>query len=624
MTMISIQANAVTYDEYTRSVVVLASTPRPAGDQPGIEKWDLVRFLTNPIILFDHDPHKLPVGKATEVEVTPEGLKMRIRFATKEANPLAEQLWLCVCEQIMRAVSVGYELIGANEARLLEVSFVPLGLDDAAGTPALNPEAVLSDEEMSASVSKAASELAKHRNRIAKQVKEMMKTEQRADNLDGPAVTAAGLVLRVDTTRLGKAERTQIGGAKIHSNLSRTGVLTYVNPDGSKRRELRLPEEVFNKDSLRTLEHAPVIDIRDHTGMVTPDTWKKVNLGHVVNVRQDKKFIVGELLIQDADTLDAIDDGERTEISLGYQCKLDFTKGIYEGEEYDCIQRNIRYNHAALCPPNRGRAGPEVGLRLDNNAPVWGVSYTERPEKMTVKVRLDGRDYELGTQEHLDAVDRIHKVEVEKIRLDAKAEVDKALVQITDLTKRADTAEGRADAAEGALTKERAAAEEAKAKRAIEAKEKEKAERNFIRARRRLERATVRYFGGDDEEDTDGEKDTEKDSGGKAKSKRAMADEKMDAMSDRELQIHCLQKHDPSLTFEGKSDDYVAARFDACIDNLKAARGVNGVVNRVEALKLDAVGAGSEEDAMAKARKARDERAANVWKVQPSTNGGSR
>lgn len=164
--------------------------------------------------------------------------------------------------------------------------------------------------------------------------------------------------------KLERVVRTQLGGVTVPARLSRTGVLKYRNPDGTIRRELRLASEIFKADSLRTLEHAPVIDIVDHTQMVTPSTFRRVNLGHAINIRQDGNYIVGDLIIQDQGTLDAIERGERTEISCGYRCTLDMTPGVYEGEPYDCVQRDIRYNHAALCPPNRGRAGPEVGLRL--------------------------------------------------------------------------------------------------------------------------------------------------------------------------------------------------------------------------------------------------------------------
>ncbi len=175
-------------------------------------------------------------------------------------------------------------------------------------------------------------------------------------------------VHRFDMNRIGRlnrARRTSLGGAYVPARISRIGVLRYVLPNGTVRRELRHPDEVFRADSLATLADVPVIDIKDHTAILSPDDYKRASLGHLKSYRHDDRFVESELVVQDAATLDAIDNGERTEISCGYECKLDMTPGIFEGEPYDCVQRDIRYNHVALCPPNRGRAGPEVGLRLD-------------------------------------------------------------------------------------------------------------------------------------------------------------------------------------------------------------------------------------------------------------------
>lgn len=165
--------------------------------------------------------------------------------------------------------------------------------------------------------------------------------------------------------RLQKAKRTSIGGAYIPARISRTGVLTYRLPDGHSRRELRHPDEVFDAASLATLDAVPVIDIEHHNALLSPEDYRRATVGHVKSFSRDGTFVASELVVQDGDTLEAIDAGERTEVSCGYSCKLDMTAGVFEGEAYDCIQREIRYNHVALCPPNRGRAGPDVALRLD-------------------------------------------------------------------------------------------------------------------------------------------------------------------------------------------------------------------------------------------------------------------
>jgi hypothetical protein len=54
-----------------------------------------------------------------------------------------------------------------------------------------------------------------------------------------------------------------------------------------------------------------------------------------------------------------IDSGKK-ELSIGYRCLYDLTPGVYNGQQYDAVQREIRGNHLALV--EEGRAGPEVAV----------------------------------------------------------------------------------------------------------------------------------------------------------------------------------------------------------------------------------------------------------------------
>ncbi len=86
-----------------------------------------------------------------------------------------------------------------------------------------------------------------------------------------------------------------------------------------------------------------------------------------------KKFIVGatgsdsifqapylrnSLVVWDGEMIRLIQSGEQKEISCGYHYEPDLTPGIYEGEKYDGIMRNIIGNHVALV--KEGRAGSDV------------------------------------------------------------------------------------------------------------------------------------------------------------------------------------------------------------------------------------------------------------------------
>ncbi len=201
----------------------------------------------------------------------------------------------------------------------------------------------------------------------------------------------------------------------MDAHLTRTGVLEYRNPDGSVRRELRLPEEVFDAESLATLEDAPVTN--EHQGMVTSDDYRAKAAGHVSgSPRADGAKIAANLVIQDAGLIADIEASRKREVSCGYHCNLDFSPGVYEGSPYDCIQRQIRYNHVAIVP--RGRAGSEVALRLDSAGDqVFGED--------SMKITFCGKEYDLA-----DAAQ--------------KAAYDAA---VTALQARADRAEGERDSA---------------------------------------------------------------------------------------------------------------------------------------------------------------------------------
>lgn len=229
-------------------------------------------------------------------------------------------------------------------------------------------------------------------------------------------------VVRFDIAsgEIGERRKTPQGGLIARANFTRTGVFKYTQPDGTIRRELRHPDEVFAKESLDTLAHAPLTI--DHPDRVTPDNYREVTYGHAGHApHRAGKFVQGDLLVQDADAIKKADTGKLQELSCGYECQLDPTPGEYEGEPYDAVQRNIRYNHVALGPPGWGRAGPEVRLHLDSGASISlagdaypsTVPYLRADEAPTQSEREkmpehlfglpDEKKYPLDTEEHVRA-----------------------------------------------------------------------------------------------------------------------------------------------------------------------------------------------------------------------------
>jgi len=172
------------------------------------------------------------------------------------------------------------------------------------------------------------------------------------------------MAYRIDRGNLSKPVKMSNGWLRIDGRITRTGVFTYRNSDGTMRRELRLPEEVFKSDAMQSFALVPVTD--EHPpGFLDAKNTREYARGSVAGtLRKDGEFIAGELLVTDADLIKKLEDGAARELSCGYNCDLDEVPGVTsDGLRYDAIQRNIRGNHVAVVP--KGRAGPEARVRMD-------------------------------------------------------------------------------------------------------------------------------------------------------------------------------------------------------------------------------------------------------------------
>lgn len=327
--------------------------------------------------------------------------------------------------------------------------------------------------------------------------------------------------IRFDASPI-KAQRDDAGFLRGEANLTRTGVLVYRNVDGTSRRELRLPDEVFHKDSLASLALAPMTLGHPRTGeMVTSRSAKQTVIGTLgENIKQAGKFVRAAYVVHDEAAIKEIEAGRAREISLGYNCHLDATPGVHEGEPYDCIQREIRYNHAAVLP--RGRAGSEVRIDsadveefpVTSNAPS---APQQRQQKMKT-IRIDGIEYEIGT----DACAQALAKQQAKIADDAKAHETAMAAAKAE----ADKQRARADGLEEDNKK-------LKAENTAEAVEKR------VSARVTLVAQATKVLG---------------------------KEFKCDGKSDDEIKRAVIKKAAPQAKLDGQSADYVNARFDGVIE----------------------------------------------------------
>ena len=162
---------------------------------------------------------------------------------------------------------------------------------------------------------------------------------------------------------LSSVKRTPQGFAQFTARATRTGVFTYFNKDGSHRRELRHPTDVFKEDSMATLARVAITNEHPKE-LVTSKNAKHITVGMTGDsVDIDGQYLKVEELIMDEVTIKQAMSGKKAQVSCGYTCNHIDESGEFEGERYDVRQTDIEYNHLAVVPI--GRAGPGARLRLD-------------------------------------------------------------------------------------------------------------------------------------------------------------------------------------------------------------------------------------------------------------------
>jgi hypothetical protein len=271
------------------------------------------------------------------------------------------------------------------------------------------------------------------------------------------------------------------------------GVFSYRNKDGSITRELRLPDEVFNTDSLASMKLKPVTNGHP-SEKVTPANFQDLAVGSLgsnpssttqertwdgytpLEKLTDGLHLAIDMTINNADAIEDVLNGKRS-LSMGYECEIEKADegATWLGMDYDSIQHNIRYNHCAIVDVARAgdaaiirldgkdqEAGNDLGIHLDSGDAVrvdikpsgdTGGNQAQYQEE-TMKYRLDnGMEYDapegfvqayVSMKEKADSIDKT----LAKDREDHK-------VALSKLEAERDTAKDRADKAEAEAKKAR-------------------------------------------------------------------------------------------------------------------------------------------------------------------------
>lgn len=327
-------------------------------------------------------------------------------------------------------------------------------------------------------------------------------------------------VQRYDFAQL-RATKTDEGFLVDTPIVGRVGIQTYMNADGTTRKEYRPAEEVFSTDALNSMVGKPITD-QHPKGKVTAANFKKLTIGTILGAgKQDGDNVRADIIIQDAEAILKAEKGGVRELSLGYTVDLDETPGEFNGEKYDAIQKNIKVNHLALV--SRGRAG-NARLNLDRFDAVAFME-DDMSDKLG-RVRLDnGIEYDA-------APEVVHALD--KLRDDAavlKTQADTAKANAEKLAGERDTLKARVDGFAEELAKVKTDALDAA--------------RAEIKARTELEKAAEAF---------------KVDTAGK---------------TDREVKEAVIKSVRTDADLTGKSDEYVQAAFDMSV-SMKADAAMQG------------------------------------------------
>ena len=119
------------------------------------------------------------------------------------------------------------------------------------------------------------------------------------------------------------------------------------------------PEKVYKiyrpaaelKKALKKFNNIPLLDM--HILDYGDAPQKDHRVGSVSNARMDGGTVFADLGIWDKDAIKGIQDGSRKELSCGYQADTIYKPGVFDGEEYTFLMKNILPNHLSLVPRAR-------------------------------------------------------------------------------------------------------------------------------------------------------------------------------------------------------------------------------------------------------------------------------
>ncbi|VEB99958.1 Uncharacterized protein conserved in bacteria [Cedecea lapagei] len=174
-------------------------------------------------------------------------------------------------------------------------------------------------------------------------------------------------------------------------------------------RLLRDPEEL--RKAAPTFNNKPVLN--QHIGVMVAEPPKEAIIGSTGESAEfDDTYLKNSMVVWDLDSIMGIETERQKEISSSYRYRLDLTPGVYEGEAYDGVMRDIVCNHVAIVPS--GRAGPDVFVY--DSKPTGRNLMSKLTEKLmsVFKTALANDEKPEDVEKKVDAVIKDEATQAEK------------------------------------------------------------------------------------------------------------------------------------------------------------------------------------------------------------------
>lgn len=209
-------------------------------------------------------------------------------------------------------------------------------------------------------------------------------------------------MLHVSMTPISKANVCIYYGKEIPDS-EKLGLI----PDKAYRL-LRDPEEL--RKAVPTFNNKPILN--QHIGVSVIDPPKDAIIGSTgESASFDGTYLKNSMVIWDVDSIMGIETERQKENSSSYRWRLDLTPGVYEGEAYDGVMRDIVCNHVAIVPS--GRAGPDVFVY--DSKPTGSILMTLKEKLMAViKPYLANDEKPEDVEKKVDAVIKDEATQAEK------------------------------------------------------------------------------------------------------------------------------------------------------------------------------------------------------------------